>query len=136
MQWKEKSLTIVAGPYTECKAGDVVEIISNNGRRWVWRVVEGMESLGLDTRGCSEASLWHRISKGNSMFFAKMAPCCVIPKLPVKRRTHAFYSTFAAAVLVNGPTHSQCRRCASGNLANFVVCCACAGDQMNVGRIT
>ena len=46
MQWKEKSLTIVAGPYTEYKPGDVVEIISNNGRRWVWRVVEGMEALG------------------------------------------------------------------------------------------
>ena len=37
MQWKEKSLTIVAGPFTECKSGDVVEIISNSGRRWVWR---------------------------------------------------------------------------------------------------
>ena len=54
-KWKEKSLTIVAGPYTEYKAGDVVEIISNNGRRWVSRVVEGMEALGtwLDSRGCS-----------------------------------------------------------------------------------
>ena len=46
MLWKEKSLIIVAGPYTEYKPGDVVEIVSNNGRRWVWRVVEGMEALG------------------------------------------------------------------------------------------
>ena len=38
MRWKEKSLTIVAGPFTEYKPGDVVEIISNSGRRWVWRV--------------------------------------------------------------------------------------------------
>ena len=45
-QWKEKSLTIVAGPYTEYKNGDVVEITSNNGRRWVWRAVEGMEARG------------------------------------------------------------------------------------------
>ena len=29
MQWKGKSLTLVAGPYTEYKAGDVVEIFSN-----------------------------------------------------------------------------------------------------------
>ena len=61
MRWKEKSLTIVAGPFTEYKPGDVVEIISNSGIRWIWRVVEGMEALGtwLDNRGCSEASMWH-----------------------------------------------------------------------------
>ena len=55
MRWKEKSLTIVAGPFTECKPGDVVEITSNSGIRWIWRVVEGMEALGawLDNRGCS-----------------------------------------------------------------------------------
>ena len=58
-RWKEKSLTIVAGPFTEYKPGDVVEIISNSGRRWIWPVVEGMEALGmwLDNRGCSEASM-------------------------------------------------------------------------------
>ena len=56
MRWKEKSLTIVAGPFTEYEPGDVVEIISNSGKRWIWRVVEGMEALGtwLDNRGCSE----------------------------------------------------------------------------------
>ena len=65
MRWKEKSLTIVAGPFTEYKPGDVVEIISNSGVRWTWRVVEGMEALGtwLDNHGCSEACMWHRISK-------------------------------------------------------------------------
>ena len=95
-QWEEKSLTIVAGPYTENKAGDVVEIISNNGRRWVWRVVDGMEALGtwLDSRGCSEASLWHRIFQGFSMFYEKKALLCD-PKLTVKRRVHAFHSTCA-----------------------------------------
>ena len=53
MRWKEKSLTIVAGPFKEYKPGDVVEMISNSGKRWVWRVVEGMEALGtwLDNRG-------------------------------------------------------------------------------------
>ena len=100
MRWKEKSLTIVAGPFTEYKPGDVVEIVSNSGRRWVWRVVEGMEALGtwLDNRGCSEASMWHRISKGNSMFCAKKALFCD-PKLPVKRRIDAFYSKCAPAAL-------------------------------------
>ena len=39
-------------------------------------------------------------------------------------------------VVVNGPTRSQCfRHCVSGNLVNFVMSCACAGDQMSVGRI-
>ena len=57
MRWKEKSLTIVAGPFTEDKPEDVVEIVSNSGKRWDWRVVEGMEALGtwLDNRGYSEA---------------------------------------------------------------------------------
>ena len=54
MRWKEKSLTIFTGPFTEYKPGDAVEIISNSGIRWIWRVVEGMEALGtcLDNRGC------------------------------------------------------------------------------------
>ena len=94
MRWKGKSLTTVAGPFTEYKPGDVVEIISNSGKRWIWRVVEGMEALGtwLDNRGCLEASMWHRVSKANSMFYAKKALFCD-PKLPVKRRFDAFYST-------------------------------------------
>ena len=33
MRWKEKNLTVVAGPFTEYKPGDVVEIISNSGIR-------------------------------------------------------------------------------------------------------
>ena len=59
-----------------------------------------MEALGtwLDNRGCSEASVWHRISKANSMFYAKKALFCD-PKLPVKRRIDAFYSTCAPAAL-------------------------------------
>ena len=100
MRWKEKSLTIVAGPFTEYKPGDTVEIISNGGVRWIWRVVEGMEALGtlLDNRGCSEASMWHRISKANSMFYAKKALFCD-PKLPVKKRIEASYSTCVLGAL-------------------------------------
>ena len=100
MRWKEKSLTIVAGPFTEYKPGDVVEIISNGGIRWIWRVVEGMEAVGtwLDNRGCSEASMWHRISKANSMCYAKKALFCG-PKLPVRKRIDAFYSMCVPAAL-------------------------------------
>ena len=100
MRWKEKGLTIVAGPFTEYKPGDVVEIISTGGIRWIWRVVEGMEALGtwLDNRGCSEASMWHRISKANSMFYAKKALFCD-PKLPVRKRIDAVYSTCVPAAL-------------------------------------
>ena len=100
MRWKEKSLTIVAGPFSEYKPGDTVEIISNGGIRWIWRVVEGMEALGtwLDNRRCSEASVWHRISKANSMFYAKKALFCD-PKLPVEKRIDAFYSTCVPTAL-------------------------------------
>ena len=79
MRWKEKSLNIVAGPFTEYKLGDVVEIISSSGRRWIWRVVEGMEALGT----------W---------FYAKKAFFCD-PELPVKKRIEAFYSSCAPAAL-------------------------------------
>ena len=55
-----------------------------------------------------------RISKTNSMFHAKKALFCD-PKLPVKRRIDAFYST-CSMVLVNGPARSQCSgHCAFGN---------------------
>ena len=59
-----------------------------------------MEALGtwLDNRGCSEASMWHRISKANSMFYGKKALFCD-PKLPVKRRIDAFYSACVPAAL-------------------------------------
>ena len=62
MRWKEKSITIVSGPFTEYKPGDVVETINKSGVRGIWRVVEGMEALGtwLDKRGCSEASMMYR----------------------------------------------------------------------------
>ena len=77
MRWKEKSLTIVAGPFTEYKPGDVVEIISNSGIRWIWRVVEGMEALGtwLDNRGCSEASMWHRDLQSQLHVFTRRRLC-------------------------------------------------------------
>ena len=53
-----------------------------------------MEALGtwLDNRRCSEAS------KANSMFYAKKALFCD-PKLPVKKRVDAFYSTCVPAAL-------------------------------------
>ena len=59
-----------------------------------------MEAVGswLDSRGCSEASRWHRISEGNFRFFAKNALLCD-PKVLVERRNHAFYSLCAAAVV-------------------------------------
>ena len=78
MRWKEKSLTLLLGRYHGIQTCDTVEIISNGGVRWIWRVVEGLEALGtsLDNRGCSEASMWHRISKANSMFHAKKALFC------------------------------------------------------------
>ena len=59
-----------------------------------------MEALGswLDCRGCSETRMWHRISKGNSLFYAKKALFCD-PKIPVCKRISAFYSTCVPTVL-------------------------------------
>ena len=47
MRWKEKSLTIVAGVYTEYKPGDSLEIFSERARRCVWTVAEGMLGWAL-----------------------------------------------------------------------------------------
>ena len=53
MKWKEKSVAVVAGPCADYKTGDKIVSTSNKGRRWEWRVVEGLEALGswLDVRG-------------------------------------------------------------------------------------
>ena len=100
MRWKEKSLTIVAWAFTEHKPGDTVEIISNGGVRWIGHVVEDMAALGtwLDNWGCPEANMWCKISKANSMFYAKKALFCD-PNLQVKKRIEAFYSTCVPAAL-------------------------------------
>ena len=141
MQWKEKSLAIVVGPYTSCKAGDEIEITSSNGKKWKCRVVDGMEALGtwLDVRGCSEAGPWHRIAKANSLFTAKKRLLCD-PKIPVKRRIHAFLSTCVAAALHGAgerATHSPCfRHNEFGNLASSDVSYAYAEGQPRLGWIT
>ena len=44
MRWKEKSLKIVAGPYTDYKPGQTVEIVSKGGRKYTWHVTKGMGS--------------------------------------------------------------------------------------------
>ena len=100
MKWKEKSLAVVAGPSAEYKTGDKIVITSSKGRRWEWRVVEGLEAVGswLDVLGCFEASLRHRLAKANSLFYGKKLLICD-PKIPTKRRIHAFYSTCVAAAL-------------------------------------
>ena len=69
MWFKERSLTIVAG---------AVHGVQTWWYCWIWRVLEGMEALGtwLDKRGCSEASMWDRISKASSMFYVKKAFFC------------------------------------------------------------
>ena len=56
-----------------------------------------MEAVGtwLDNRGCSEASMWHMISKANSMFLREEG----FAKLPMKMRVDAFFSTCVPAAL-------------------------------------
>ena len=101
----------------------------------------GMKALGtwLDNFGCSEASMWHRISKANSIFYAKKALFCD-HKLPVTRRTDAFYSTCVPVALhgagewaytVNVPGFAHL-----GIGESVVESFACAGDQTSAGLIT
>ena len=96
MKWKEKSLAIVAGPYTWL--GTLLLLQATKGQRWAWRVADGLEALGswLDVGGRSESSFWHRIAKASSLFYAKNPLLCDL-KIPVKRRIHPFYSTCVAA---------------------------------------
>ena len=101
MRWKEKSLTIVAGPSTEYKPGGFLlrssaTVVNAGSGEW-WRAL----GTWLDNRGCSEASMRHRTSKANSVFYAKKALFCD-PKLPVRRRIDTFYSTCAPAALDGG----------------------------------
>ena len=66
-------------------------------------MVEGLEALGswLDVRGCSEASLWHRLAKANSLFNAKKPLLCD-PKILVKRRIQCFLLYLRVAAALNG----------------------------------
>ena len=100
MRRKVKSLKIVAGPYTDYKSGQTIEIVSKRGRKCIWHVTEGMEALGtwLDSRGCSETSMWHRISKGNSLIYAKKA-FSVTPRFRSASAYQPFYSTCVPTVL-------------------------------------
>ena len=67
MRWKEKSLKTVAGPYTDYRPGQTIEIVSKRGRKYIWHVTEGMEALG-------GTIMWHRISKGNSFYYGQKGP--------------------------------------------------------------
>ena len=68
--------------------------------------------------------MWHRISKTNSMLYAKKA----------------LFSTCAPAALHGAgewASHNQrSRHCAYGNGGSFVVFCACAGDKTSALLIT
>ena len=59
-----------------------------------------MEALGtlLGEQGRSEASVWHRISKGNALYVAKNSLLCD-PKIPVKNRIGAFDASCVSSVL-------------------------------------
>ena len=140
MQRKEKSLAAVSGPCTDYKAGDTVEITSNKGRRWVWRVVDGLEALGswLGVCGCSEAGHWHKNRKKPvPCSITQRNPCCAIPRfrsrgayMPSTPRVWLLHCT----VLATGHIRSLCfRRCVFRSWANSDVFYGCAGRQTRLG---
>ena len=81
--------------------------------------------------------MWHRISKANSMFYAKKVLFCD-PKLPVKRRIDAFYSTCVPAALHGAGewAYTQSMFQALRIWESLVESCACAGDLTSAGLIT
>ena len=76
MRWKEKSLKIVAGPYTDYKPGQTIEIVSKRGRKYIRHVTEGMEALGtwLDSRGCSETKHVTQDFEGQLLVLCEKGP--------------------------------------------------------------
>ena len=141
-QWKGKSLTIVAGPYTKHKAGDVVETISSKSRRW---------GLARSGHGGAGPSGWTLVAAQRPVCGTespkvtpcslRRKPCSVIPNFLLRSVFMPFIRRVLLrcfTVLVNWAyTQSmfQARRILElGKLRR--VLCACAGDQMNVGRIT
>ena len=141
MRWKEKSLTIVAGPFTEYKPGDVVEIISDSGKRWIWRVWRAWRHW---TRGWTiEAARRPACGTGSpkpTPCSTRRRLCSVIPNCLSKGEFTPFtrrVCQLCSMVLVNGLTHSQCSSlCKFGNWESFVKSCACAGDLTSAGLIT
>ena len=84
--------------------------------------------------------MWHRISKANSMFYARKALFCD-PKLPVKSRIDASYSTCVPAALQGAGewayTQSMfqaLRICELGEASSCSV--PAQGDQTSAGLIT
>ena len=131
MRWKEKSITIVAGPFTECKPGDV-------HHQQQWHTLDLARGGGHGGTGnvagqsClfRRASMWQRISKANYMFYAKKALFCD-PKLPVKRRIDAFHSTCVPAAL-----HGAGEWAYTQSMFQALRICACAGDLTSAGLTT
>ena len=120
VKWKEKSLAIVDGPYTDYKADDSVVITilrgdDGNGEWWKaqrhwsggWMCVTALRPVsGTD-------------SQRQIPFSAPRSPCYVNPKfwsrdVSTLSRLHAWQQHYM--VQANGPIHNQCfRRCASGS---------------------
>ena len=101
--WKEKNLTIVAGPYTEYIPGDVVEIISKVGKclsgEW-WRAWRHW------ARG------WTRVLGGQPVAQILQNQLHVLreERLALRPQTAGQECAWLRCfmVLVNGPTRSQC----------------------------
>ena len=125
----------------EYKPGDVVEILSNSGRRWTWRVVEGMEALvrGWTIVAARRPSVWQQDLQSQFHVLREEGFVCD-PQLLVKRRIDAFHSTCAPAALHGAGewayTQSMFQALRIWNWGKFVEFCACAGDQTSAGLIT
>ena len=125
MQSKEKSVAIVAGPFTNYRTGDTIAITGGEGRQWKWRVVDGMEALGTYFGWTYVAA--PRLASG--MELQKQTLCSTL-KCPhcatLKFGSRGAYTHSSPRVLlqhymvrVNGQKRSQCsRRCVFGNWAS------------------
>ena len=74
--WKQSSLEVIAGTFSELQPGSVMRVQSRLGHVWDFRIVSSMEVLGvlLDRAGSSMASVRHRIAKATKHFYAIRGP--------------------------------------------------------------
>ena len=128
MRWKEKSLAIVAGPFTEYNLemllrSSATVVNAGSGEWWrAWRHwARGWTIEAARRPVCGTESL-----KPTPFFYAKKALFCD-PKLPVKRRIDAFYSTCVPAALHGAGEWAYTQQCSRHcSPVPFVESCACA----------
>ena len=109
-------MKIVAGPYTEYRPGQTIEIVSKRGKKYTWHVTEGMEALGtwLDSRGCSERVCGTGSPRATPYFMRRRPSSVTRRSLYANASLHFTQPVYLQCFMVqeNGRLHKVCsNRC-------------------------